>query len=156
MLDMGFMPQVDKIVRRLPSNRQTMFFSATLDGEAGELARAYTNSPSRFEADLLPERAGRDRAPLRRGDGRLEGRDARRAHLERSESTLVFVRTKRGADRLVQKLKRHGVGAAAMHGDMSQRARERALARLRAGQGRRRWSQPTSPPAAWTWTTSRT
>ena len=54
MLDMGFKPQVDRIVRRLPQNRQTMFFSATLDGEAGELARAYTNSPSRFEADLLP------------------------------------------------------------------------------------------------------
>ena len=51
MLDMGFKPQVDRIVRRLPRNRQTMFFSATLDGEAGELARAYTNSPSRFEAE---------------------------------------------------------------------------------------------------------
>ena len=50
MLDMGFQPQVDRIVRRLPSNRQTMFFSATLDGVVGELARAYTNSPSRFEA----------------------------------------------------------------------------------------------------------
>src|SRR3954469_10383037 len=48
MLDMGFQPQVDRIVRRLPRNRQTMFFSATLDGPVGELARAYTNSPSRF------------------------------------------------------------------------------------------------------------
>src|SRR5205823_8396098 len=44
MLDMGFQPQVDRIVRRLPRNRQTMFFSATLDGRVGELARAYTNS----------------------------------------------------------------------------------------------------------------
>src|ERR671922_53014 len=52
MLDMGFKPQVDRIVRRLPRNRQTMFFSATLDGEVGELARAYTNSPSYAEADL--------------------------------------------------------------------------------------------------------
>src|SRR5512133_87375 len=51
MLDMGFQPQVDRIVRRLPRNRQTMFFSATLDGEVGELARSYTNSPARFEAD---------------------------------------------------------------------------------------------------------
>src|SRR3989442_1352090 len=56
MLDMGFQPQVDRIVRRLPRNRQTMFFSATLDGEVGELARAYTNSPSRFEAALAEER----------------------------------------------------------------------------------------------------
>src|SRR5206468_4857558 len=51
MLDMGFRPQVDRIVRRLPRIRQTMFFSATLDGEVGELARAYTSSPSRFAAD---------------------------------------------------------------------------------------------------------
>src|SRR5438477_274288 len=51
MLDMGFQPQVDRIVRRLPSNRQTMFFSATLDGAVGELARSYTNSPARFGAD---------------------------------------------------------------------------------------------------------
>ena len=57
MLDMGFKPQVDRIVRLLPRNRQTMFFSATLDGEVGELARAYTSSPSRFEADLPADRA---------------------------------------------------------------------------------------------------
>ena len=81
MLDMGFKPQVDKIVRLLPSNRQTMFFSATLDGEVGELARAYTSSPSRFEADLPRRpRRRRDRAPLRRGEPGHEGRDARRAH----------------------------------------------------------------------------
>ena len=56
MLDMGFLPQVDKIVRRLPSNRQTMFFSATLDGEVGEIAHKYTNSPSLFEGRLPDER----------------------------------------------------------------------------------------------------
>jgi superfamily II DNA/RNA helicase len=52
MLDMGFQPQVDRIVRRLPARRQTMLFSATLDGAVGELARAYTTNPSRFEAEL--------------------------------------------------------------------------------------------------------
>ncbi len=52
MLDMGFKPQVDKIVRRLPESRQTMFFSATLDGEVGEVARRYTNQPARFEGEL--------------------------------------------------------------------------------------------------------
>src|SRR5204863_2231216 len=51
MLDMGFRPQVDKLVRRLPRNRQTMFFSATLDGEVGELARAYTSHASRIESE---------------------------------------------------------------------------------------------------------
>src|SRR5205814_499221 len=52
MLDMGFQPQVDRIVRRLPRNRQTMFFSATLDGRVGQLARAYTSHASRIESEL--------------------------------------------------------------------------------------------------------
>jgi ATP-dependent RNA helicase RhlE len=132
MLDMGFKPQVDRIVRRLPTNRQTMFFSATLDGEAGELARAYTNSPSRFEADLLPDDPGEieHRFVAVTSDSKVE---TLVEHISTSESTLVFVRTKRGADRLVQKLKRHGVRAAAMHGDMSQKARQRALAEFEQG-----------------------
>src|SRR5262249_37915529 len=56
MLDMGFKPQVDRLVRRLPERRQTMFFSATLDGEVGELARRYTNSASRIEGALPASR----------------------------------------------------------------------------------------------------
>jgi ATP-dependent RNA helicase RhlE len=132
MLDMGFKPQVDRIVRRLPNNRQTMFFSATLDGEAGELARAYTNSPSRFEADLLPDDPGEieHRFVAVTSDSKVE---TLVEHIRTSESTLVFVRTKRGADRLVQKLERHGVRAAAMHGDMSQKARQRALSEFERG-----------------------
>jgi ATP-dependent RNA helicase RhlE len=134
MLDMGFLPQVDKIVRRLPRNRQTMFFSATLDGEVGELAHKYTNSPSRFEGHL----------PDHRTPGEIEHRfvsvsanskvETLVEHLAAVDGlTLVFVRTKRGADRLVHKLLRHGVNAVAMHGDMSQRARERALERFESG-----------------------
>jgi ATP-dependent RNA helicase RhlE len=133
MLDMGFKPQVDKLVRRLPRNRQTMFFSATLDGEVGELARRYTNSPSRIEGAL----------PASRQPGEIEHRfvsvtadtkvETLVGHIRESDSTLVFVRTKRGADRLVQKLARQGVSAVAMHGDMSQGARERALARFESG-----------------------
>ena len=132
MLDMGFQPQVDRIVRRLPGNRQTMFFSATLDGEVGGLARAYTNSPSHFEVGLSAD------------DGDIEHQfvsvtaetkvETLAEHIRASEGlTLVFVRTKRGADRLVQKLARNGVNAAAMHGDLSQNARERALARFEEG-----------------------
>src|SRR5207248_5817132 len=56
MLDMGFKPQVDRLVRRLREKRQTMFFSATLDGEVGELARRYTHFPARFEGELPAER----------------------------------------------------------------------------------------------------
>jgi ATP-dependent RNA helicase RhlE len=132
MLDMGFKPQVDRIVRRLPRNRQTMFFSATLDGEAGELARAYTNSPSRFEADQLPEDPGdiEHRFVSVTSDSKVE---TLVEHIRESTSTLVFVRTKRGADRLVRKLSNHGVRAVAMHGDMSQIARQRALSQFERG-----------------------
>jgi ATP-dependent RNA helicase DeaD/ATP-dependent RNA helicase RhlE len=134
MLDMGFKPQVDKLVRRVPRNRQTMFFSATLDGEVGELARAYTSSPSRFSAEL----------PADRAVGEIEHRfvpvdpstkvETLVEHLEGTTGlTLVFVRTKRGADRLVKRLRRHGVEAGALHGDMSQSLRRRALERFDNG-----------------------
>jgi ATP-dependent RNA helicase RhlE len=134
MLDMGFKPQVDRLVRRVPTNRQTMFFSATLDGEVGTLARAYTSSPSRFEAELPSDRTG----------GEIEHRFVAVDQTTKVETlvdllrssdglTLVFVRTKRGADRLARKLAGHGVKAAAMHGDMTQGARERALDRFESG-----------------------
>jgi len=133
MLDMGFKPQVDRIARRLPHNRQTMLFSATLDDRVGELARAYTNSPSRIEGELSlsrqPGEIEHHFVPVT-SDTKLE---TLVEHLRDSDSTLVFVRTKRGADRLVQRLARHDVRAAAMHGDMTQNARERALARFRSG-----------------------
>ena len=134
MLDMGFRPQVDRIVRRVPKNRQTMFFSATLDGEVGELARTYTSSPARFEAQAQAGHA----------DGEIEHRFISVSQNNKVETlvdhlriqdglTLVFVRTKRGADRLVRKLRGHGVKAEAMHGDMSQSSRQRALRRFETG-----------------------
>ncbi|MFL5959979.1 MAG: DEAD/DEAH box helicase [Gaiellaceae bacterium] len=134
MLDMGFQPQVDRIVRRLPVSRQTMLFSATLDGAVGELAHAYTINPSRFEAEL----------PSRHADGPVEHEFVAVTAADKLERlidvlgdapglALVFVRTKRGAERLVHKLRAHRVEAAAMHGDMSQGARERALERFRSG-----------------------
>jgi ATP-dependent RNA helicase RhlE len=134
MLDMGFQPQVDRIVRKLPRNRQTMFFSATLDGPVGELARNYTNSPSRFEAALAEEQEPgeieHEFVPVT-ADNKVE---TLVKQINSSDGlTLVFVRTKRGADKLVQKLTRQNVSAVAMHGDMSQGARERALARFESG-----------------------
>src|SRR6059058_2811029 len=134
MLDMGFQPQVDRIVKRLPRNRQTMFFSATLDGPVGELARNYTNSPSRFEAALAEEQEPGEiqhRFVPVTADSKVE---TLVKHINSTDGlTLVFVRTKRGADKLVQKLARHDVRAVAMHGDMSQGARERALSRFESG-----------------------
>jgi superfamily II DNA/RNA helicase len=132
MLDMGFQPQVDKIVRLLPKNRQTMFFSATLDGAVGELARAYTNSPSLIEGEPTNAQPAEieHRFVAVTSDTKVE---TLAEHIRENDSSLVFVRTKRGADRLVQKLARHGVKAAAMHGDMSQGARERALKQFESG-----------------------
>jgi superfamily II DNA/RNA helicase len=134
MLDMGFKPQVDRIVKRLPRDRQTMFFSATLDGEVGELARAYTNSAARIEAELPSEHA----------PGEIEHRfvpvtadtkvDTLIELLEAERGlALVFVRTKRGADRLARKLDQRGVKAVAMHGDLNQSQRQRALERFESG-----------------------
>ena len=132
MLDMGFQPQVDKIVARIPRKRQTMFFSATLDGEVGELARAYTTNASRFEGELPVEQGEvQHRFIPVTADNKVE--TLARLLSEERGLALVFVRTKRGADRLVQKLAKSDVTAVAMHGDMNQTQRERALKRFEDG-----------------------
>jgi superfamily II DNA/RNA helicase len=132
MLDMGFRPPVDRIVARTPADRQTLFLSATLEGEAGRIAAAYTRDPRRHEQ----KPAGR---------AQIEHRFLAVAHEEKLESlvselagegrgrTLVFVRTKRGADRLVKRLSRHGVTALAIHGNRTQPQREKALSRFHNG-----------------------
>jgi ATP-dependent RNA helicase RhlE len=135
MLDMGFKPQVEKIVRRLPKERQTMLFSATLDGEVGELARAFTRNPARFSVERPEEDSAGEVVDHRfvkvTSDDKV---DALIAELEKERGlALVFVRTKRGADRLAGRLSRRNVHAVAMHGDMSQGAREKALGRFRSG-----------------------
>jgi superfamily II DNA/RNA helicase len=134
MLDMGFRPQVERIVRQLPQERQTMLFSATLDGEVGELARSFTRSPSRFEARLPQTDSD---AVVGHSFVSVTAADKLDRLLELLEAdrglALIFVRTKRGADRLAKKLRDRGVDAAAMHGDMAQGARERALERFRDG-----------------------
>jgi ATP-dependent RNA helicase RhlE len=135
MLDMGFRPQVDAIVRRLPSARQTMFFSATLDGEVGDLARAYTNDACRF--DLAPPDPGGEAQVVDHAFVSVTAADKLDVlveHLADAEGlALVFVRTKRGAERLVRRLSQVDVPAAAMHGDMPQARRERTLERFRSG-----------------------
>jgi ATP-dependent RNA helicase RhlE len=135
MLDMGFKPQVDKLVRRLHDDRQTMFFSATLDGEVGELARRYTHFPARFEGELPADRRSGD-VDHRFVAVTQDNKVSTLVELLKQEETglaLVFVRTKAGADRLVEKLRRHDVDAAAIHGDKGQAQRESALARFDTG-----------------------
>jgi ATP-dependent RNA helicase RhlE len=133
MLDMGFQPQVDRLVRRLTGDRQTMFFSATLDGEVGRLARAYTTDPVLHEVEAPRQTV--DEVDHRFIPVGVHDRSTRLVELLKAESGrhLVFVRTKRGADRLARRLKEHGIRAAAMHGDMTQQARERTLARFDDG-----------------------
>jgi len=134
MLDMGFRPAIDRIVAACPRGRQTLFFSATLDGEAGRLAERYADDP------VTHQHGPRER----RANAEIEHRFVQVAHEHRVEAlvgelgydrdlTLVFVRTKRGADRLVKRLAAHGVKAAAMHGNKSQRQREQALSRFESG-----------------------
>jgi superfamily II DNA/RNA helicase len=134
MLDMGFKPQVDRIVKRLSRERQTMFFSATLDGEVGELARAYTQSPARIEAEL-PSAHGPSEIDHRFVPVTHEGKIDTLVELLAAERglALVFVRTKRGADRLARRLELRGVKAVAMHGDLNQSQRQRALERFESG-----------------------
>src|SRR5215210_7316038 len=134
MLDMGFKPAVDRIVAQVPRDRQTLFFSATLEGEAGRIAQEYTRDARRHEH-------------ARQADARvdIEHRFLAVAHEDKLDSlvrvlrgddsgrSLVFVRTKRGADRLVKRLAGRGVEAAAMHGDKSQSQREKALRRFHKG-----------------------
>ena len=133
MLDMGFKPQVDRIVRWLPTSRQTMFFSATLDGEVGMLARAYTDHACRHETESpteTVEQVDHRFVPVT-DDGKL---DTLIDLLKIADGpTLVFVRTKRGAARLAQKLERRGLPAAAIHGDLTQAQREQALKRFENG-----------------------
>ena len=134
MLDMGFLPAVERIIHACPKTRQTLFFSATLEGDAGRLARRYTDDA------VLREHGPRTRRATANVEHRFlpVERDRRVEALVRElasqrELALVFVRTKRGADRLVKRLGNHGVRAAAMHGDKSQRQREQALARFESG-----------------------
>jgi ATP-dependent RNA helicase RhlE len=134
MLDMGFQPQVDRIVRRLPKDRQTMFFSATLDGAVGRIAQVYTRDPVQHEV------AGHDRQIVEEADHRfvpvpMHEKLTKLIELSNAQAglTLVFVNTKRSVDALARQLQAQGVHALALHGDMRQEARDRALKRFADG-----------------------
>jgi ATP-dependent RNA helicase RhlE len=134
MLDMGFRPAIDRLVAACPRNRQTLFFSATLDGDAGRLAERYADDP------VIHQLGPRER----RANSEIEHRFVEVTHEHRvqalvhelehdRELAIVFVRTKHGADRLVKRLAAHDVYAVAMHGNKSQRQREQALSRFETG-----------------------
>lgn len=126
MADMGFLPVVRRLLDATAGGRQTVLFSATLDGDVAELIRRYQRDPVRHEVGAETPDAGTARHHFWR-----VVRSERIAHtaavVASSSSTIVFTRTRRGADRLAERLGRRGVRAAAIHGGRSQRQRQRAL-----------------------------
>ena len=131
MADMGFLPAVRRLLERTRSSRQTLLFSATLDGPVDKLIRDYQRDPVRHDVDL-----GDDGGSVAHHFWRADTDD--RVALTTEAVTvggpaLVFCRTKRGADRLAQRLSRSGLSSAAIHGNRTQGQRERALGAFRAG-----------------------
>jgi superfamily II DNA/RNA helicase len=131
MADMGFLPEVRKLLDQTRSDRQTLLFSATLDGAVDTVVSNYQTDPVRHE---LAETAAADLRVTHHfwktpADSRVE----RTADIVRATGpTIVFCRTKRGADRLAKRLEREGLRTAAIHGDRSQQQRNQALAAFRA------------------------
>ncbi|CAN5129606.1 hypothetical protein BH24ACT23_BH24ACT23_07640 [soil metagenome] len=134
MLDMGFRPDVERILKQTPDSRQTLLFSATLEGEVDSLAKRYTRNARRHENPVSkasrPDIAHRF-VSVRHEDKLTALIDELSA--ERDGHALVFVRTRRGADRLAKRLIGRGVNALAMHGGKSQNQRTRALAGFEQG-----------------------
>ncbi len=133
MLDMGFAPQVESIAQKIPATRQTMLFSATLDGAVQKLVDEYIKAPSIVRVEAPEGKASRIEhifeatTHKEKVDTLIDVLDTDR------ELALVFVRTKHGADRLAKRLCERGVNASAMHGGMTQGQRLRELKKFRAG-----------------------
>ncbi len=132
MADMGFMPQVEWVLRRLERPHQTLLFSATLDGAVDRLVRRYLQDPVFHEVASATQTVS---AMVHRflQVHQMDKVRVAAAIARSQDKTLVFVRTKRGADRLVRQLGEEGVRAAAIHGDLRQANRERALADFSSG-----------------------
>jgi superfamily II DNA/RNA helicase len=126
MADMGFMPQVEWLLRHLLKPHQTMLFSATLDGDVDRLVRHELTDPVQHEVESATQTVtGMAHRFIR--VHQMDKVKVTAAICARSSRSLVFARTKRGADRLTDALRREGVDARAIHGDLRQQLRERAL-----------------------------
>jgi superfamily II DNA/RNA helicase/cold shock CspA family protein len=132
MADMGFLPVVKKLLDRTPENRQTLLFSATLDGAVDALVRRYQRDPARH---ILPEDE-EARTLATHAFWRVEREDRVQVCVDvikHAGPTIVFCRTKRGTDQLAKKLAQAGIRNEAIHGNRSQSQRERALAAFTHG-----------------------
>src|SRR5882724_393768 len=136
MLDMGFLPAIRRIVSILPKERQTMCFSATMEGAMARLVKDYTTDPVRltFGSTLKPS----ENVRLQAFEVPADGKHETLLHLLGKESgrCLVFSRTKRGTERIAKSLNREGINAAMIHGDRSQSQRTAALEGFQRGRYR--------------------
>jgi len=135
MLDMGFIHDIRKIVRQLPGKRQTLLFSATMPDDIRQLASAILHEPLRVQ--VAAESAAADNIEQVVYFVETKQKPVLLAHFLRSQPatrTLVFTRTKHGADRVVKQLSRSGIRAEAIHGNKSQGARQRALGNFKSTQ----------------------
>lgn len=134
MLDMGFIHDVRRVIAKLPEERQTLFFSATMPGEVEGLALSILHQPESVKVDPVSSTVDKIEQSLYLVD------KANKKYLLASllrkpgvESALVFTRTKHGADRVVRELSKAGILAKAIHGDKSQNARQEALGEFKSG-----------------------
>ncbi|MFJ4815782.1 DEAD/DEAH box helicase [Streptomyces sp. NPDC088801] len=137
MLDLGFLPDVEKIINMLPVRRQTMLFSATMPGAVIGLARRYMSQPTHISA-TSPDDAGATVANTKQFIYRAHNMDkpemvSRILQAEGRGLVMVFCRTKRTAADLADQLKQRGFASGAVHGDLGQGAREQALRAFRNG-----------------------
>jgi ATP-dependent RNA helicase RhlE len=136
MLDMGFQPAIARIATMLPATRQTLCFSATLEGPVKEVARKYLQNPVRIEIGSVLKPA--ENVELRTFEVEPDKKQELLEHLLDAEqgSFLVFVRTKHGAERVARRLTRNGHSATQIHGDRSQSQRNSALRSFSDGRHR--------------------
>ena len=136
MLDMGFQPAIARIAGMLPATRQTLCYSATLEGAVKEVARKYLNNPARIEIGSVLKTA--ENVELRTFEVEPDKKQELLEHLLGTEegSFLVFVRTKHGADRVARRLSKGGFSATQIHGDRTQSQRNQALRSFSEGHHR--------------------
>ena len=135
MADMGFLPEVKRLLDACATERQTLLFSATLDGDVDVIIRRYMHDPVRHE-EAGADADGDTAEHLYWSVERPDRIDLVARIVSRTGPTVVFCRTKRGADRVAKQLGTRGVAAVAIHGDRSQSQRERALEDFRSGRAR--------------------
>jgi superfamily II DNA/RNA helicase len=132
MADMGFLPEVKRLLDQCPDDRRTILFSATLDGDVDVLVKRYQHDPVRHELHVPEEDAPDVDHHFWEVDKTQRVATAAQV-VDRLGPTVVFCRTKRGADRITRQLGAAGIGAVAIHGDRSQGQRDRALQQFREG-----------------------